>query len=224
MSRTLPKRLWYRTLQSLCQVGAVAFFGFRSVGRERVPLDGGALLLANHQSFLDPIFFGLSCQRMLDYVARDSLFNVPGLAWLIRSLDAIPIDREGTGLAGLKETLRRLKQGDVVVVFPEGTRSEDGEVGALKPGFAAVARRSKVAIIPAAIDGAHLAWPRERKFPRFTRIQVEFGEPILADEIALLSDDELLVEVERRIRACHASARAALLQRSPPKSHIALPN
>lgn len=193
----------------------MVFFSYRSAGRERVPLEGGALLLANHQSFLDPIFFGLSCRRMLNYVARDSLFNIPGLSWLIRSLDAIPIDREGTGLAGLKETLRRLKQGDIVVVFPEGTRSEDGEVGPLKPGFAAVARRSKVAIIPAAVDGAHRAWPRERMLPRLTRIQVEFGESLSADEITQLTDDELLVEVERRIRACHASARAALQKRSP---------
>ncbi|MBX3414992.1 MAG: 1-acyl-sn-glycerol-3-phosphate acyltransferase [Pirellulales bacterium] len=214
MSRSLPKRVWYRSLQACCQVGAVVFFSFRSAGRERVPLEGGALLLANHQSFLDPILFGLSCRRMLNYVARDTLFNVPGLAWLIRSLDAIPIDREGTGLAGLKETLRRLKQGEVVVVFPEGTRSETGDVGPLKPGFAAVARRSKVAIIPAAVDGAHLAWPRERKFPRLSRIQVEFGEPMSAEEIALLTDDELLAEVERRIRVCHTSARAALEQRT----------
>lgn len=175
------------------------------------------MLLANHQSFLDPIFFGLSCRRMLDYVARDSLFRIPGLGWLIRSLDAIPIDREGTGLAGLKETLRRLKQGDIVVVFPEGTRSDDGEVSRLKPGFAAVARRAKVAIVPAAVDGAHLAWPRDRRLPRLTRIQVEFGEALSADEIARLTDDELLVEVERRIRECHAAARAALQKRSPAR-------
>lgn len=210
VQRSLAKRVWYRFLQALCQVGAVVFFDYRCAGRDRIPREGGALVLANHQSFFDPIFFGLPCRRILNYVARDTLFGVPGLSWLIRSLDAIPIDREGTGLAGLKETLRRLKQGEVVVIFPEGTRSDDGQIGTLKPGFATLARRTKVAIVPAAIEGAHRAWPRNQRLPRPTRVRVEFGEPMSVDEIAALSDDELLVEVERRIRHCHASARAAL--------------
>lgn len=196
----------------------MTFFSYRCSGRDRIPREGGALLLANHQSYFDPIFFGLPCHRILNYVARDSLFDVPGIGWLIASLDAIPIDRDGTGLSGLKETLRRLKQGEIVVVFPEGTRSDNGEMGPLKPGFAAVARRSRVAIIPAAVDGAHHAWPRHRWLPRLTRVQVEFGEPMLPEEIERFTDDELLLEVERRIRECHVTARAALGKRSKSRA------
>ena len=78
----------------------------------------------------------------MNYVARETLFRLPLLAPLMRFLDAFPIDREGSGLSGLKETLRRLKRGELVLIFPEGTRTTDGEVAPLKPGFISVARRS----------------------------------------------------------------------------------
>jgi len=148
------------------------------------------------------------------------LFRVPILAPLIRHLDAIPIDREGTGLAGLKETLRRLKAGELVLIFPEGTRTRDGEVAPLKPGFIAVARRSRVPLIPVGLDGAYQAWPRTALFPRAGRVAVVIGEPISADQLAAMSDDELLAELEQRILTCHASARA--LREKPLRFHPCL--
>src|SRR6185369_4246968 len=94
------------------------------------------------------------------------------------SLDAIPIDRDGLGLAGLKETLKRLKRGEMVLIFPEGTRTPDGQVAPLKPGFCAIARRANVPLVPVAIDGAFDAWPRFSPVPRPATIHVEFGPPI----------------------------------------------
>jgi 1-acyl-sn-glycerol-3-phosphate acyltransferase len=122
-------------------------------------------------------------------------------------LDAIPIDREGGGLAGLKETLRRLKAGELVLIFPEGTRTHDGEVAALKPGFIAVARRSRVPLIPVGIDGAFQAWPRTAKLPRLGRIAIVIGPAITPEEAAALSDAELLAQLELRILTCHSLAR-----------------
>jgi 1-acyl-sn-glycerol-3-phosphate acyltransferase len=144
----------------------------------------------------------------MNYLARDTLFRVPILSQLIKFLDAIPIDREGGGLAGLKETLRRLKAGELVLIFPEGTRTHDGEVAPLKPGFISVARRSRVPLIPAGLDGAYQAWPRTSRLPRFGRIAVVIGEPITAEQVATLSDDDLLNELGQRMRSCHAAARA----------------
>lgn len=155
----------------------------------------------------DPPLVGLTCPRRMNYLARETLFRVPLLAPLIRFLDAIPIDREGTGLSGLKETLRRLKRGELVLIFPEGTRTSDGEVAPLKPGFIAVARRSKVPLIPVGLDGAYQAWPRTARLPRTGRIGVSIGQPITTDEVAQLSDDALVQLLESRIRACHAAAR-----------------
>jgi 1-acyl-sn-glycerol-3-phosphate acyltransferase len=144
----------------------------------------------------------------MNYLARDTLFKNPVLAPLIRFLDAIPIDREGGGLAGLKETLRRLKAEEQVLIFPEGTRTQDGEVLPLKPGFCSVTRRSKVPLVPVGLDGAYQAWPRTSRFPRLGRIAVVVGEPMSPDLIASLTDDQVVEELQSRIQECHRRARA----------------
>ncbi len=207
-SRSLPKRLWYDFLRVACRLTALAVFQIRCRGRERVPATGGVLLLSNHQSHLDPVLIGLACDRRLNYLARQTLFKFAPFRWLIQSLDAIPLDREGLGLNGLKETLRRLKRGEIVLIFPEGTRTRDGYVGRLKPGFCALARRADVPLLPVAIDGAFDSWPRSQPGPAPAAIHIQFGKPLLPAEIATLDDDALLAEVDRRIRACHAEARA----------------
>lgn len=207
VQHSLPNRAWQAFLKFVCRLGAVAVFHVRCRGREKVPRTGGGLMLSNHQSHLDPVLVGLASDRRLNYVARQTLFRFAPFRWLINSLDAIAIDREGGGVEGLKETLRRLKRGEIVLLFPEGTRTPDGEVHAVKPGFCAVARRSGVPILPVAIDGSFDAWPRWHRLPRRAVIHVQFGEPIGPEAIARMNDDELASEVERRIRACHAQAR-----------------
>ena len=207
--RSLPNLAWQAFLKFVCRLGAVAVFNIRCHGRDKVPRAGGGLMLSNHQSNLDPVIVGLASDRRLNYVARKTLFRFAPFRWLIHSLDSIAIDREGLGLEGLKEMLRRLKRGEMVLLFPEGTRTPDGEVHRMKPGFCAVARRSGVPIMPVAMDGAFDAWPRWRRWPRKAVIHVQFGDPIEPAEIAQRSDDELVAEVECRIRSCHAQARRA---------------
>jgi 1-acyl-sn-glycerol-3-phosphate acyltransferase len=191
----------------LARAVGVWLYGLRVTGRENWPAQGGALVCANHQSMFDPPLVGLTCPRRMNYLARDTLFRVPILAPLIKFLDAIPIDREGVGLSGLKETMRRLKAGELVLIFPEGTRTHDGEVAPLKPGFIAVARRSRVPLVPVGLDGAYQAWPRHSRFPRWGRIAVVIGEPISAEQVVGFADDDLLAELEQRILTCHARAR-----------------
>ncbi len=207
MHRSLGNRLLQAFLKFVARLGCVAIFRVRVSGRRQVPSSGGGLVLSNHQSNLDPILIGLANDRRLNYVARQTLFGFAPLRWLLNSLDAIPIDREGTGLGGVKETLRRLKRGELVLLFPEGTRTPNGEVHSLKPGFIAIARRARVPLVPLAIDGAFDAWPRERRFPRAAVIHVRFGIPVEPSEIERLSDSQLIQEVEHRIRECHEQAR-----------------
>jgi 1-acyl-sn-glycerol-3-phosphate acyltransferase len=209
--RSLTKRLGYDALRVLCRTVAVWLYGVRVEGREHWPESGGGLICSNHQSMFDPPLVGLTCPRRMNYLARDTLFRVPGLKQLITFLDAIPIDREGGGLAGLKETLKRLKAGELVLIFPEGTRTHDGQVAPLKPGFISVARRSRVPLIPVGLDGAYQAWPRTSPIPRLGHVAVAIGEPITAEQVASLSDDELLAELSRRIQACHHTARELCL-------------
>ena len=144
--RSLPQRLWYDALRVICRLTGILVFRIRCRGREFVPRDGGGLVLSNHQSHLDPVLVGLATDRRLNYLARDTLFKFAPFRWLINSLDAIPLDREGLGLGGLKETLKRLKRGELVLIFPEGTRTRDGEVGTLKPGFCAGPSRRRAAV------------------------------------------------------------------------------
>lgn len=207
MQRSLPKRLWYDFLHIACRLLATVLLQIRVSGREHVPRTGGVLVLSNHQSHLDPVLIGLACDRRLNYLARETLFRFAPFRWLILSLDAIAIDREGLGLAGLKETLRRLKRGEMVLIFPEGTRTRDGEVAALKPGFSALASRAKVPLVPVGIAGAYDAWPRRRLLPWPSTVHIHFGPAISPDELRALDDRALVAEVERRIRSCHALSR-----------------
>jgi len=170
-------------------------------------------VLSNHQSNLDPVLIGLACDRRLNYLARVTLFRFAPFRWLIASLDAIPIDRDGLGLNGLKETLRRLKRGEMVLIFPEGTRTSDGEVASLRPGFSALAKRARVPLVPVAIDGAFRAWPRSRALPRLATIEIEFGPPLMPDELQSYDERQLVDEVDRRIRRCHRQARRNLARR-----------
>jgi 1-acyl-sn-glycerol-3-phosphate acyltransferase len=205
--RSLPNRLWYRSLQRLLQLIGVLAFGVRHMGIRKIPTEGGVLVVSNHQSALDPPLVGMGSPRRLNYLARDTLFRFGPLSWLIRSLDAIPIDREGVGLGGLKESLRRLKRGEMVLIFPEGTRTEDGEIAAFRPGFTGLAVRSRAAILPVAVEGAFAAWPRGGRLPRLGRIHVCYGDPIAPEQVEAYTPRELLAEVERRVRRCHAQLR-----------------
>jgi 1-acyl-sn-glycerol-3-phosphate acyltransferase len=210
--RSLPKRLWYDFLRVACRLVGVAFFRIRVFNRQYVPQTGGVLVVSNHQSHFDPVLIGLSCDRRLNFVARQTLFRFTPFRWLINSLDAIPLDREGIGLAGLKESLRRLKAGEMLLIFPEGTRTRDGNVGQLKPGFLALARRSKVPLLPVTIDGAFDAWPKRHQFPGLAVIHIRYAQPLSPEEMAALDDESLLAEVDRRIRQCHALTRCIRLR------------
>ncbi len=207
--RSLAKRLWYDFLHVACRLAGVLVFGIRCRGREHVPATGGGLVLSNHQSHLDPVLAGLAADRRLNYLARQTLFRFAPFRWLIDSLDAIPLDREGLGLAGLKETLKRLKRGELVLIFPEGTRTRDGAVGPLKPGFCALARRARVPLVLLGIDGAYDSWPRSSPLPMPAAIHIQFGPILTPAEIEKLDDDGLMAEVDRRIRECHCAAAAA---------------
>lgn len=214
--RTVAKRAWYWWLHMICRLIGLSLFRIRATGRRHVPDAGGALVVCNHQSHLDVLVVGLSFDRRLNYLARQSLFRFPPLRWLISSLDAIPIDRDGTGLSGLKETLRRLKNDEMVLIFPEGTRTPDGNVQHFKPGFTTVARRAGTPIIPLALDGAFDCLPRDAVLPCLTAIDVVIGKPIMPEEIARYSERALGEEVERRVRACMQTARERRLRRTRP--------
>jgi len=206
-ARSPASRAWYELLRRVVWFFWAGSYWVRYSGRENIPSEGAVLVTPNHQSFLDPPLVGAGCPRPLNYLARKSLFRFGPFRWLIDSLDAIPLETEGIGFGGMKETLRRLRRGEMVLVFPEGSRTWNGQIGPFQPGFATLATRGRAAILPVAIEGAFLAWPRWHKLPRPGVIHVHYGPPISADEVKRLGDEQLIAEVRKRVCACQALLR-----------------
>ena len=202
---------WF-VLQQFFRVLFAIWFRYSSRGHLHVPTQAPALLLSNHQSFLDPLLIGLPLARPVSYLARDSLFRIFGLGALMRISLVVPIKREGGGGGGLRETLSHLAEGHLMGIFPEGTRSLDGTVGPLKPGFSVLLRRADVPVIPVGIAGANRAMGPGKKFIWPARICVVYGEPIPAEIIAKGRErgreSELLADVHQRIVDCQAQAEA----------------
>jgi 1-acyl-sn-glycerol-3-phosphate acyltransferase len=202
--------VWF-TLQQIFQFLFTIWFRFRAHGIENLP-PGGALLLINHQSFLDPLMVGLPLRRPVSYLARENLFRVPVLGWLLKRTYVMPISRESAGTESLRESLRRMEHGFLVGIFPEGTRSLDGGLRELKPGFVALIRRVQVPVIPVAVAGAYEAFPRGAWFPRPSKIRVVYGSPLDPARLAELSQkgrEAELVDWSRcSIQTCLDTANA----------------
>jgi 1-acyl-sn-glycerol-3-phosphate acyltransferase len=204
--RDWRERLFYRALRALTRMVSVIGFDATYVGRHHLDFPGPALLLSTHQSTLDPMLVGLMSNREMCYLARKTLFKSRVFAAMIRALNAIEIDREGGGLAGLKETLKRLKHGHKVLIFPEGTRTPTGSPIPLKPGFIALARRGSIPLVPMAVTGAYQILRRGSRLPAYYPVCLVVDQPLMPEQVATLSDDELLAEVQRRLLQCHVRA------------------
>ncbi len=214
--RSLDKRVIYGAFRILAQWICVHLLGLRYLGRNHFPRTGGGLILSTHQSNFDPVLVGLGCSRRLNYLARKTLFRNRMLAPLIRFLDAIEIDREGGGLDGIRETIARLKRGELVLIFPEGTRTNDGSVGPIKSGFLSIARRSKVPLIPVAVVGAFDVLPRGTKWPSSHPVAVIVGPPIEPVDFLVMDDATLLKTIAERLQSCDQRGRAILSVRCRP--------
>ena len=207
MPRDIPysKRLLYGFLRHPLSLFFVLFYRTRFYGRENMPTTGGVLVVSNHQSHFDPPLIAVGLRRNLNFLARKTLFKFKPFAWLIDMLDAIPLELEGIGFEGVKQSLKRLRGGEMVLIFPEGARTWDGEIAPFKEGALTLAQRGKSAILPVAIDGCFAAWPRTHQFPHpFGKIRVLYGKPIPFEEFRDLSETQLQSLVEERIHELYS--------------------
>jgi 1-acyl-sn-glycerol-3-phosphate acyltransferase len=188
--------LWH-TLQSLLRFIFTVFFSYRAYGMENLPKKGGVLILSNHQSFLDPILLSLLLTRPMSYLAKSELFANPVFGRLIQSLHAYPVDQGRGDLGAIRETVRRLQEGHLLNIFPEGSRTEDGEIGKIERGAALVIRRANVPVLPVAIEGSFQAWPRNRRIPMPHPVKVLYGKPL---QIEGLNAEEITDLIDRTLR------------------------
>ncbi|HEV2948308.1 MAG TPA: lysophospholipid acyltransferase family protein, partial [Gemmataceae bacterium] len=134
--------LWYESFFWVSGPAMTLGFSLRTDGMRHVPKSGPALLIANHQSYLDPDLVGIAARRHLCFLARKTLFQNKVFAWLIRTLEAIPIDQEGIGIDGIRDILDQLQAGRAVLVFPEGERTHDGQLQPLRPGVSLLIKKA----------------------------------------------------------------------------------
>ncbi|HEY8665048.1 MAG TPA: lysophospholipid acyltransferase family protein [Tepidisphaeraceae bacterium] len=205
MITTERTALW-KFLQGFCRIMCARLFDLKAYGMENVPKQGPAILASNHGSYLDPVVVGVPLVRPVSYFAKSELFSNHYGNLILRNLHAFPV-RQGEGdLGAIREAIGRLKEGHMLNLYPEGSRSEDGRLQPVEPGLALVARRSGAPIIPVAINGSFHAWPRGQMVWQAHPVQVMYGPPLeihglKADAVArLLSGtwEKMLVELRAK--------------------------
>lgn len=159
------------------------FYPLEIKGLENLPREGGIILAPNHSSYFDPIHFGLAIPRNIRWIAKKSFFDVWWRGWFFKATGCLSVNPEKPSIEVLKGALLILKQGKMLGIFPEGSRSRDGKLMNGELGVALLAIRSGVPILPAAIDGAFEAYPPDAKFPRPRRIKLRFGQPLIFDAV-----------------------------------------
>jgi 1-acyl-sn-glycerol-3-phosphate acyltransferase len=168
----------YRIGWTVFRAMYATYFHWRVFNPENVPSQGGVILASNHSSFLDPPLVGSGLRRDINYLARESLFRFPGIGALLRSWNAVPVDRDGGGARGLKAILDRLLAGGAIILFPEGTRSPDGKLQAARSGIGLTVIKSTAPVVPVRVFGTFEAYGRDVKFPRPYRVMVKYGRPM----------------------------------------------
>src|SRR5476651_2748502 len=156
--------LSYRIGWTCFRVMYATYFRWRVFNAERVPLQDGVILASNHASFLDPPLVGSGLHRDINYLARESLFRFPGIGALLRSWNSVPVDRDGGGAAGLRAILERLLAGGAIILFPEGTRTKDGQLQPARSGIGLTVIKSDAVVIPARTFGTFECYNRKWKF------------------------------------------------------------
>lgn len=157
-------------------------FRLRIIGSENIPEEGGVIIASNHLSNLDIPLLGYSINRTrgrhAEFMAKKELFAIPILGFLFRKLESFPIDREKVDRGGLREAVKRLRSGRMIAIYPEGTRSRDGQLQAGKPGIGVIVRMSGKKVVPVAIHGTGKALPPGRWIAKPVRVTIKFGRPL----------------------------------------------
>lgn len=161
---------------------AVVLYRLKHFGRENIPLEGGFVLVANHQCFFDPFFVGSGVSQPVHFMTRASAFKIPLIGTIMRQFTAFPVERGQADIRAIRRSVRLLEVGEPVLIFPEGTRTSDGEISKMKSGAISIAQRAGCPIVPAAVRGAYEAWPRHQKIPGFGKVSVAYAPAIQPGE------------------------------------------
>ncbi len=194
----------YRIAHVVVYLLARWFFRLRIEGRDHLPRHGGVIVASNHASYLDIPLIGCAMPRRADYLGKAELFKYPGMNWFLRQLGGIPIRRNNFQRDMLREVVRRLAAGRAVVIYPEGVRTPNGQLGEARPGLGMLVLLSGAPVVPAYVKGTREAWPPDRSWFRPWPVTVRFGPPMRFDVKALRNEDD---------RAIYQRISRAVMQR-----------
>lgn len=209
--------LFYRVCYWIVLGAFVLLYRARFFGTTRVPRHGGLLIIANHQSHLDPPLLGVAIrERNMAAIAREGLFAHWPMGPLLRGLGCIAIKEDEGDAGAIRTAIAQLKAGRVVVIFPEGSRSPDGALKHFKRGVWVLLARSGVPVLPAAVEGCFDAFPRGTSFPKLVgqRVAVSFGEPIAFANLKAMGADAALNDLAHRVEALRLDLRIKLRRAS----------
>lgn len=159
------------------------YFRCRVYNAERVPLKGGVILASNHASYVDPPLIGAGPRRLINFLARENLFSIPVIGWVLRQWEVVPVDRDGGGAVGLRAILERLLTGGAILLFPEGTRTRDGKLQPARSGIGLTVIKSTAPVVPVRVFGTYEAYGRHLLLPRPYRVVVKFGQPLRFEQL-----------------------------------------
>ena len=186
-----PSQRSYNRFRRLCLFGLTLWNRFCSRGSENVPATGGCGICANHASCLDPPVVGVGVgHRQVRFMARDTLFKGRVMSWLLPAIGVIPLDRTRGDISALRKAIQSLKSGAVIGLFPEGTRSPDGQLQEPKGGVAFLIAKAGVPVVPAYINGTFCAYPKGARFIRPCKVSITYGPPIAPAEVAALAEQD----------------------------------
>lgn len=178
------------------------FGRWQVIGRENVPAKGGALLCANHVSYIDPPAVGARVGRAVHFMAKEPLFRIPVLGLLIKLVGAFPVRQHTADRAALRKALELLESGEVVGMFPEGTRNFDpANLLPPEPGVGLIALRSQAPVIPVALINTEKLLPPHSVLPRFARVKVVYGQRVALDDLYGQTGRQAVEEAGHRIMA-----------------------
>jgi 1-acyl-sn-glycerol-3-phosphate acyltransferase len=191
----------YTVARAICAFFCYILFTPQVSGKGHVPKKGGFILACNHASYLDPVIFGVACPRALSYMARSTLFSNRFFGWLLKKgCRAFPVKRGAADVGALKEALKKLKDGEGLLLFPEGTRSLDGQLGKGHHGVGFLTRKSGVPVIPVYGKDTHIAFPKGSRSIKPMPIRIVFGEPMDFSRQENVSDQGIADAIMERLQ------------------------
>lgn len=205
-----PSQRSYNRFRRALKFGLIPWNRFTSHGSENVPATGGCVICANHSSFLDPPVVGVGVRhRQVRFMARDTLFQGRFMSWFMPAIGVIPLDRTRGDISALRSAIQSLKSGAVIGLFPEGTRSPDGNFQEPKGGVGFLIAKSGVPVVPAYISGTFKAYPKGARFIKPCKISITYGPPIPPAELAALAkEDDGYTKIARLIMSRIAALKA----------------